>query len=138
MPVYCHPQKRDSAVVKELRKRGGAWLKSLREERGLSQSQLARLLGSDHYTFISQLETGRGRIPPDRYKDWAEVLDIPSHILARELLRYYDPMVFELLFADPEQDMAPGGGAGVQIAANAPRIGRGLARLRLRPEGRSD
>lgn len=101
--MYSHPQRRDSAVVQALRRQGGAWLKSLRENLGLSQSQLARRLGSDHYTFISQLETGRGRIPHDRYKDWAEALEIPPHVLARELLRYYDPMVFELLFPDPGQ-----------------------------------
>jgi transcriptional regulator with XRE-family HTH domain len=102
--MYSHPQRRDSATVQALRKQGGAWLKSLREARGLSQSQLARLLGSDHYTFISQLETGRGRIPPDRYKDWADALGVPPHILARELLRYYDPMVFELLFSDADAE----------------------------------
>jgi len=118
--MYSHPQRRDSAQVQDLRKRGGAWLKSLREARGLSQSQMARLLGSDHYTFISQLETGRGRIPPDRYKDWAEALDLPSHILARELLRYYDPMVFELLFPDPAQTAPLGGSEAGPLPANAP------------------
>ena len=28
------------------------------------------------YTFISQLESGRGRIPPDRYKVWADALNV--------------------------------------------------------------
>ena len=39
----------------------------MREKRGLSQRDLARKVGADYYTFISQLENGHGRIPPDRY-----------------------------------------------------------------------
>jgi transcriptional regulator with XRE-family HTH domain len=100
--MYSHPQKRNSLAVQALRKRGGAWLRSQRENRGLSQSQLARLLGSDHYTFISQLENGRSRIPPDRFRDWADALRIPPAVLGRELLRYYDPEMYDLLFSDAE------------------------------------
>ena len=47
---------------KEPRVELGVWLRSLREERGLSQRQLANQLSLDYYTFISQLETGRGKI----------------------------------------------------------------------------
>ena len=55
----------------ELRKELGLWLKQKREDAGLNQRDLANLLDLDFYTFISQLETGRGRIPSGRYEAWA-------------------------------------------------------------------
>ncbi len=68
--MYGNPQKRASSDVQELRREAGRWLKARREEAGLSQRDLAAKVGADYYTFISQLETGRGRIPPDRYEAW--------------------------------------------------------------------
>jgi transcriptional regulator with XRE-family HTH domain len=66
-----------------LRKEAGRWLRELREKRGLSQRELAEKVGAEVYTLISQLEHGRGRIPPDRYLVWAEVLGIEPSELAR-------------------------------------------------------
>jgi DNA-binding XRE family transcriptional regulator len=74
--VYAHYQRLDSEEVLELRREGGRYLKELRDAQGLSQRQLAALVGAEYYTFISQLETGRGRIPPDRYRAWADALKI--------------------------------------------------------------
>lgn len=84
--------------VQELRRAGGQWLRELREQRGLSQRQLAKLVGAEYYTFISQLETGRGRVPPDRYRTWATALGVDAAGFVRELLRFYDPVTFEILF----------------------------------------
>ena len=57
---------------KVLRQQAGTWLKSLREKRGLSQRQLASFVKVDYYTFISQIESGKGRVPPDRLMEWAD------------------------------------------------------------------
>ena len=62
--MYGNPQRRSASDVQDLRRDGGRWLKDQRERVGLSQRQLAELVGAEYYTFISQLETGRGRIPP--------------------------------------------------------------------------
>lgn len=75
-------------------------MKQRREERELSQRQLAEILGLEYYTFVSQLETGRGRIPPERYRDWAEALELPPRDFVLELMRYYDPVTFAILFED--------------------------------------
>ncbi len=83
-----------------LRREAGLWLKKMREERGLSQRQMANQLQLEYYTFISQLENGRGRIPQYRYRDWAEVLGVDASTFARELLAFYDPEAYELLFSD--------------------------------------
>ena len=47
----------------ELRKQAGKWLRLRREKLGLSQRELAKRVKIDYYTFISQIEAGRGRVP---------------------------------------------------------------------------
>ncbi|WP_113913630.1 helix-turn-helix domain-containing protein [Roseovarius dicentrarchi] len=78
----------------------GGWLKSLREGRGLTQRELAVELGLDYYTFISQLENGRGKIPCNRYRDWAQALGQDPKAFVRKLLSHYDPASYEILFSD--------------------------------------
>jgi ribosome-binding protein aMBF1 (putative translation factor) len=96
--VYTHAQRRADPDVQGLRKAAGAWLRSLREQKGLSQRDLAGQVGADYYTFISQLETGRGRVPHDRYEDWARALDINPRYFVKELMSYYDPITYRILF----------------------------------------
>jgi transcriptional regulator with XRE-family HTH domain len=99
--MYSHPQQRADHDVQKLRQQAGKWLKSLREERGLSQRQLAERVQVDYYTFISQLEAGRGRIPPNRYVTWAEALGVAPDVFVRELMRFYDPVTHAILFGAP-------------------------------------
>lgn len=96
--MYGNPQRRATEGVQELRREGGRWLKQCREAAGLSQRELAHLVGAEYYTFISQLETGRGRIPPDRYQVWAEALKIPPKEFVQNVLRFYDPVTYGILF----------------------------------------
>lgn len=96
--MYGNPQRLADTQVQQLRREGGRWLKQCRENAGLSQRQLAELVGAEYYTFISQLETGRGRIPPDRYHLWAEALGIPPKEFVRNVLRFYDPVTYGILF----------------------------------------
>jgi len=98
--MYSNPQKLSQSGVLELRQQAGRWLRELRESRGLSQRNLADRVGADYYTFISQLEAGRGRIPPDRYVDWAKALGVEPKVFVRTLLRFYDPVTYEIIFAD--------------------------------------
>jgi transcriptional regulator with XRE-family HTH domain len=100
--MYGSPQRRADPDVQELRRAGGCWLKELREQRGLSQRDLARLVGAEYYTFISQLETGRGRVPPDRYRVWAEALGVEPSVFVKQLLSYYDPVTYDILFPKAE------------------------------------
>jgi transcriptional regulator with XRE-family HTH domain len=99
--MYTNPQHRSDPQVHELRREAGVWLKELRERRGMSQRQLASKLGAEYYTFISQLETGRGRIPPDRYREWAEALGIEPAEFVKTLMQYYDPVTYGILFGKP-------------------------------------
>ena len=96
--MYGNPQRLAAAQVQELRRAGGRWLKERREKVGLSQRQLAELVGAEYYTFISQLETGRGRIPPDKYRLWAQALRISPKEFVHDILRFYDPVTYGILF----------------------------------------
>lgn len=96
------PQKEETEI-QILRRSAGRWLKQKREEQNLSQRQLSDILGLEYYTFISQLETGRGRIPPDRYVDWAKALGMEPREFVYSIMRYYDPITFSILFPNAEK-----------------------------------
>lgn len=104
--MYTHAQRRADPDVQELRKAAGAWLRSLRERKGLSQRDLANQVGAEYYTFISQLETGRGRVPQDRYESWARALDVSPRSFVRKLLSYYDPITYRVLFDEDEESQS--------------------------------
>lgn len=87
---------------KEQRAALGQWLKALREGEGLSQRDLADRLNLDYYTFISQLENGRGKIPAHRYAEWAEALNQEPRSFVRTLLKYYEPLTYQILFDEDQ------------------------------------
>jgi transcriptional regulator with XRE-family HTH domain len=93
-----------SAIQREqLRGAAGRWLRGLRQQRGLSQRGLARKVGSK-FTFISQIENGRCRMPPHRYLIWAEALEVDPREFVQEMLAYYDPVTYSTIFpAQPLQ-----------------------------------
>ena len=81
-----------------LRKDAGSWLREKRCALGLSQRELAAKVNMEYYTFISQIEAGRGRVPSERYEDWAKALEIDPRDFAINLMKYYDPHTFDLVF----------------------------------------
>ena len=87
--VYASPQ-RSHNLTRKLRKLAGCWLRELRENRGLSQRELAQKVGAEYYTLISQLEHGYGRIPPNRYLAWADALAVEPQVFIRGLMICYD------------------------------------------------
>lgn len=91
-------QKASPEEAKEQRAALGVWLKELREDQKLSQRDLADKLSLDYYTFISQLENGRGRIPVHRYSEWATALGEDQRGFVRKLLSYYEPTTYKILF----------------------------------------
>jgi transcriptional regulator with XRE-family HTH domain len=98
--VYTHPQRQSGKLTQKLRKGAGRWLRELREKRGLSQHELAQRVGAELYSFISQIEHGRGRIPPDRYLVWAATLGVEPREFVRGLMSYYDPLTYNIMFGE--------------------------------------
>jgi transcriptional regulator with XRE-family HTH domain len=86
--------------AKQLRKDAGTWLKELRQRAGLSQIELAARLELKYYTFISQVETGYGRVPTETMEAWANALGVKPAEFARRLLSFYDPDLYKLLFGE--------------------------------------
>ena len=88
-----------------LRRECGSWLKEKREAAGLSQRDIAARVGIEYYTFISQIEAGRGRVPPERYEAYALGLGVDPREFTMTMLRYNEPIVYDLLFKDqaPQQ-----------------------------------
>lgn len=82
----------------DLRLQAGNWLRTTREAAGLSQRELAEKVGALYYTFISQIESGKGRIPPERYESWAEALGVDSRDFAIRMLSFYEPSTYKLIF----------------------------------------
>lgn len=105
--MYAHPQQRAEHDVQKLRRDAGKWLKGLRENQNLSQRELANKVGVDYYTFIAQIEAGRGRIPPDRYERWAAALNLDVSEFVKQLMRYYDPVTYHILFQDKSKSDSP-------------------------------
>jgi transcriptional regulator with XRE-family HTH domain len=87
-----------AAESKSLRREAGRWLKSVREAAGLTQADLAQQVGLRYYTFVSQVESGVGRVPIELQRVWAQAIGQDPSIFARTLLRYYEPELYRLLF----------------------------------------
>lgn len=98
MPIGNERSRESWDDASQLRKKAGAWLREKRTALGISQRELADRVKIDYYTFISQIEAGRGRVPAERFRDWAVALEMEPRELAMNLMKYYDPHTFELIF----------------------------------------
>ena len=96
----------DGKRTLDLRKQAGIWLRARRTELGLSQRELARRVKVEYYTFISQIEAGRGRVPAERLSDWSKALEMDPKEFAVNIMRYYDPYVYEMVFGSNSEHNA--------------------------------
>ena len=87
-----------AAQTKLLRQQAGRWLKQAREKAGLTPAELAERVGLRYYTFVSQVESGLGRLPIETQGAWAAALGLEPGDFARTLLAWYEPELYRLLF----------------------------------------
>lgn len=92
------PDAAKAAQTKVLRQQAGRWLKAAREHAGLTQAQLSEEVGLRYYTFVSQVESGVGRLPIETQAAWAKALRLDEAEFAKTLLAYYEPELHRLLF----------------------------------------
>ena len=90
--------KANSKEARALRKKAGIYLKACRNASGLTQRELAKAVDIDYYTFISQLECGQGRVPPNLYVPLAKAMDVDLEEFTKTMLKYYDPFTYHALF----------------------------------------
>src|SRR3954468_5327280 len=101
--MYTNAQKLSAPETQELRREAGKLLKHLREKAGHSQRSFSAEIESPSYTFVSQIETGRSRVPPNQIRVWANAYDIEARSFLQMIMRYYDPESFAVLFEqEPE------------------------------------
>ena len=96
-----HPNRRKTKPrIQDFRCEGGRWLKNRRLLVGLTQRQLAELVGANPWTLVSQVETGRSSIMPVDYLAWAAALEMHPQEFVRELMQFYNPITYKILFED--------------------------------------
>ena len=98
--TFTNPQQGTGEEAKRLRKEAGTMLKDMRVAVDKTQRELAAEIGFEYYTMISQIESGKTRVPPAQIVAYAKSLHIPPKELAMKLMRYYDPITFEILFTN--------------------------------------
>ena len=76
----------------------GEYVRSLRESRGLTQSDPLDALGITSKQMISAIENARVNFPPDWVEMFAEVLKVPVQEFAKTLLRYQNPFLYAAIF----------------------------------------
>lgn len=91
--------RKNSEEALQKRRAAGQWIAERRRAAGYTQATLAKALGYDWPTFVSQIEAGHNRIPWESLEDWARVLSVDPTDMAKTLLSYYDPALFNLLYA---------------------------------------
>lgn len=115
-------QKTESSDIVELRRQAGQWLRERREAVGLSQRELAGKVGFDYYTFISQIEAGRGKVPSERYESYAKALSVRPREFGIMMLRFNDPHTYGLIFGTADS-------AATDVIALEERLRRVEAKL---------
>ena len=78
--------------------KAGAVLKELREKAGLSVPELADVVSEGAYHDILKYEQGYAKIPYGQLNIWAEALKVSPGYLARRLVEYYDPILYDILY----------------------------------------
>ncbi len=84
-------------IVKRLQLELGAYMRQLREARGLTQRQLAGLVGvTDNH--ISDIENGVRKMSPERYEQFAKQLGVDRSEFGKRILLHYDPFTYKMLY----------------------------------------
>lgn len=91
---------KEAALREQGRREAGAYLRQLRLTNGLTQLQLARLLGIDWYTMIGQVERGTVGLPPWQMHLWADAFGVGRAVFAKRLLLHYEPHYWEMIYGD--------------------------------------
>lgn len=93
--MYSYASNREARI--QGMKKVGTVLKRLRLKAGLTQKELADKASIRYYTWISQMEIGKGKMQTENIRPFAEALGVSPAWLARTMVRAYDPELYTLL-----------------------------------------
>lgn len=107
MPSFSNPLAGRGSHSQALRGDLGAYIRNLRTDLGMTQTDLAQAVGLEYYTAISAIEVGRNVVPPERYLAFAQALGVDPKTFAKKMLELTNPWLFVLLYSStPEADTA--------------------------------
>jgi transcriptional regulator with XRE-family HTH domain len=84
-------------TVRQLSMQFGMWLREQRLKRGLTQKQLAEMVGTTD-NHISDIENGIRKMSPERYPQFAKILGVPREEFIKRVLFAYDPFSYRMLW----------------------------------------
>lgn len=87
----------DTDIGYDYRRKVGNRVRELRERAGLTQRELGDRVGVTNNA-ISAIELGRNPVPPERYRDFTQALQVDPREFGEFLLEYTDPWLFELIY----------------------------------------
>lgn len=99
-------------IPHDLKRAVGAYLQERRLALGLTQADVANALGDLWFTAVSGVENGRNAVAPERYAQWADVLDLNKREFGKFLLKHYNPYLYDLIW--------PGDADVVDLIKNLP------------------
>ena len=76
----------------------GSYVRRLREEKGLTQNELATAAALENKQSISAIETGRAGIPNERLAVFADALGVDRAEFVKQVLRWSDPWAYACLW----------------------------------------
>lgn len=85
---------------KKRREEIGAFLKKRRNDLNLTQKYMGQQLALDYYTYISQMEAGKTRVPSEMIEGLAKVLKLDCSAFSKLLLAYYDPAFYKAIYRE--------------------------------------
>ncbi len=79
------------------------FIKTRREEMGLSQAALGRFLGYRFGNYIAMIEGGNAAFPFERWRDYADALQTPRHEFLKLIIEETFPEMMPYIdgFSDP-------------------------------------
>ncbi len=85
-----------SDETKRRRQAFGRYLQGLRPT-DMSQNDLAKALGIEYYTFISQVEKGHAKLPSGKILPWADAVGTDRAELCMKYIEFYEPECYQAL-----------------------------------------
>ena len=67
----------------------------------MTQRELSEELGYDYYTFVSQFESGQGRLPEAHYEQMAKLLNVELLDFTKKMLVFHHQHIFKALYGPP-------------------------------------
>lgn len=85
-------------VDTERRRAFGQRMKRFREDLQMTQLDMAQRTDQTYFTFISQVESGKAKIPTRDLPKWAKALQLDTYEFAKSYLKAVDQHLFEAMF----------------------------------------